>query len=405
MTETALILGGGQAGAQAAASLRQEGFGGRILLAGEEPLPPYQRPPLSKAFLAGELAQERLLIKPEAFYRQHDVELLLGVAATGLDTAARELRLADGRRLCYDQLLLATGGRPRRLECPGAAHPRLHYLRTIADVERLRPGFRPGARVAVIGAGYIGLEVAAVAAKGGLRVTVLEAAPRVLARVAGAEISSFLASVHTAAGVEIRCNTGIEAIEGGAELAGVRTANGDLVAADLVLAGIGLLPNVELAAAAGIACDNGILVDELGKTSAAGVLAAGDCTNHPNAIYGCRWRLESVHNAIEQAKTAAATMAGKHKPYAQVPWFWSDQYDLKLQSAGINRDHDQTVLRGDPATRSFAVFYLREGRLLAVDAVNRPAEFIAARLAIPRAPQVDAERLRDDSLSPQALLA
>ena len=405
MTQTALILGGGQAGAQAAASLRQEGFGGRILLVGEEPLPPYQRPPLSKTFLAGELAQERLLIKPEAFYRQHDIELLLGVAATGLDTRARELQLADSRRLPYDQLLLATGGRPRRLECPGANHPRVRYLRTAADVEQLRPDFRPGARLVVIGAGYIGLEVAAVAAKHGLRVTVLEAAPRVLARVAGEEISAFFEHIHSAAGVAVRCDTGVEALEGDAELVRVRTAQGDLLEAELVLAGIGLLPNVELAAAAGIACHNGILVDELGKTSAAGVFAAGDCTSHPNAIYGCRWRLESVHNAIEQAKTAAATMAGKPKAYNQVPWFWSDQYDIKLQTAGINRGYDQTVLRGDPATRSFAVFYLRAGRLLAVDAVNRPAEFIAARLAIPRAPQVDTERLRDDRLSPQTLLA
>lgn len=405
MTETAFILGGGQAGAQAAASLRQEGFGGRILLAGEEPLPPYQRPPLSKAFLAGELAQERLLIKPEAFYRQHDIELLLGVTATGLDTEAREVRLADGRPYSYDQLLLATGGRPRHLDCPGADHPRLHYLRTVADVERLRQHFRSGARLVVIGAGYIGLEVAAVAAKHGLRVTVLEAAPRVLARVAGVEISAFFARIHAAAGVTIHCDTGVSAIAGGPELALVRTTDGRLLEADLVLAGVGLLPNVELAAAAGITCDNGILVDELGQTSAAGVLAAGDCTNHPNAIYGCRWRLESVHNAIEQAKTAAATMAGKPKPYHQAPWFWSDQYDIKLQTAGINRGYEQAVLRGDPATRSFAVFYLKAGRLLAVDAINRPAEFIAARLAIPRAAQVDAERLRDDSLPPQTLLA
>lgn len=405
MTQTALILGGGQAGAQGAASLRQEGFGGRILLVGEEPLPPYQRPPLSKAFLAGELAQERLLIKPGAFYRQHDIELLLGVRATGLDTTARQLQLADSRSLAYDQLLLATGGRPRRLDCPGADHPRLRYLRTVADVEQLRPDFRPGTRLVVIGAGYIGLEVAAVAAKNGLQVTVLEAAPRVLARVAGADISAFFDRIHSQAGVAIRCDTGVEAIEGDAGLARVRTAQGDLLDADLVLAGIGLLPNVELAEAAGIACDNGILVDELGRTSAPGVFAAGDCTNHPNGIYECRWRLESVHNAIEQAKTAAATMAGKSKSYHQVPWFWSDQYDIKLQTAGINRGYDQAVIRGDPATRSFAVFYLRAGRLLAVDAVNRPAEFIAARLAIPRALQVDAERLGDDGLSPQTLLA
>ena len=405
MTETALILGGGQAGAQAAASLRQEGFGGRVLLIGAEPMLPYQRPPLSKAFLAGELPRERLLIKPEAFYRQADVEALLGVAATTLDAQDKSLTLGNGEQLAFDQLLLATGGRPRQLDCPGADHPRLHYLRTVADVDQLRPAFTAGARLVIIGAGYIGLEVAAVAAKHGLRVTVLEAAPRVLARVTSPEVSEFFQRIHAQAGVEIRCNTGVARIEGTADLARVITDDGEGLDAELVLAGIGLLPNVELAQAAGIACDNGILVDELGNTSAAGILAAGDCANHPNAIYACRFRLESVHNAIEQAKTAAATMAGKHKPYAQVPWFWSDQYDIKLQTAGMNRGYDQVVVRGDPATHSFAVFYLQANRLLAVDAINRPAEFILARTLIPREGTVDTARLADDAVPVKDLLA
>ena len=405
MTETALIVGGGQAGAQAAASLRQEGFGGRVLLIGAEPMLPYQRPPLSKAFLAGELPRERLLIKPEAFYRQADVESLLGVAAITLDAQDKSLMLGNGEQLAFDQLLLATGGRPRQLDCPGADHPRLHYLRTVADVDQLRPAFTAGARLVIIGAGYIGLEVAAVAAKHGLRVTVLEAAPRVLARVTSPEVSEFFQRIHAQAGVEIRCNTGVARIEGTADLARVITDDGEGLDAELVLAGIGLLPNVELAQAAGIACDNGILVDELGNTSAAGILAAGDCANHPNAIYACRFRLESVHNAIEQAKTAAATMAGKHKPYAQVPWFWSDQYDIKLQTAGMNRGYDRVVVRGDPATRSFAVFYLQANRLLAVDAINRPAEFILARTLIPREGTVDAARLADDAVAVKDLLA
>ena len=405
MTETALILGGGQAGAQAAVSLRLEGFGGRILLIGAEPLLPYQRPPLSKAFLAGELPRERLLIKPEAFYRQADVEPVLGVAATTLDAQAKRLTLDDGQQLAFDQLLFATGGRPRQLDCPGADHPRLHYLRTVADVDRMRPMFAAGARLVIIGAGYIGLEVAAVAAKHGLRVRVLEAAPRALARVTSPEVSEFFQRIHAEAGVEIRCNTGVARIEGSADLARVITDDGEGLDAELVLAGIGLLPNVELAQNAGIACDNGILVDELGNTAAAGILAAGDCANHPNAIYGCRFRLESVHNAIEQAKTAAATMAGKHKPYAQVPWFWSDQYDIKLQTAGINRGYDSVVVRGDPATRSFAVFYFQANRLLAVDAINRPAEFILARTLIPRQGTVDATRLADDAVAVKDLLA
>ncbi|MGD9983413.1 MAG: NAD(P)/FAD-dependent oxidoreductase [Porticoccaceae bacterium] len=405
MTETALVLGGGQAGAQAAASLRQEGFGGRILLIGAEPLLPYQRPPLSKAFLAGELSRERLLIKPEAFYRQADVEPVLGVAATTLDAQAKRLTLDDGQQLAFDQLLLATGGRPRQLDCPGADHPRLHYLRTVADVDQMRLTFAAGARLVIIGAGYIGLEVAAVAAKHGLRVRVLEAAPRALARVTSPEVSEFFQRVHAEAGVEIRCNTTVTRIEGSADLARVITGDGESLDAELVLAGIGLLPNVELAQNAGIACDNGILVDELGNTSVAGILAAGDCANHPNAVYGCRFRLESVHNAIEQAKTAAATMAGKHKPYTQVPWFWSDQYDIKLQTAGINRGYDSVVVRGDPATRSFAVFYFQANRLLAVDAINRPAEFILARTLIPRQGTVDAARLADDAVPVKDLLA
>jgi 3-phenylpropionate/trans-cinnamate dioxygenase ferredoxin reductase subunit len=403
VSETVIIAGAGQAAGQAVASLRQEGFDGRIVLVGAEPVQPYQRPPLSKAFLAGTLPLERLFLKPPAFYEQARVETLLGVAVTELDAAGRQVRLDDGRELAFDHLLLATGGRARRLDCPGADHPRLHYLRTVADVDGIRAALRPGARLVLIGGGYVGLEIAAVAAKLGLAVTVLEAAPTVLARVTCPAVARFFESVHRQAGVTIRCATTVTGIEGDASLARVVTGDGQRIDADLVIAGIGLLPNVELAQAAGLVCDNGIVVDEECRTSAPGIFAAGDCTQHPNAIYDSRLRLESVHNAIEQGKTAAAAICGNARPYRQVPWFWSDQYDLKLQTAGLNRGYDQVVMRGSTDSRSFAAFYLRDGRLLAVDAVNRPVEFMVAKALIANHTVIAPERLADERIAAKDL--
>jgi 3-phenylpropionate/trans-cinnamate dioxygenase ferredoxin reductase subunit len=402
---TVVIVGGGQAGGQAAASLRTEGFTGRIVMVGAEPVLPYQRPPLSKGFLAGALTVDRLLLKPEAFYEQGAVEPLLGVSVIAIDAGSRQLRLSDGGDLVYDQLLLATGGRPRPLTCPGAGHPRIHYIRTIADIDAMRPGFNPGARLTIIGAGYIGLEVAAVAARHGLAVTVLEAAPMVLGRVACPEVARFFQRTHQRAGVDIRCGVQVLAIEGDGTELRVVTNNGAPIAADLVVAGIGLLPNVELAETAGIACDNGIVVDQDCRTSVADIFAAGDCANQLSAIYGYRMRLESVNNAIEQAKAVAAAMCRKSKPFMQAPWFWSDQYDLKLQTAGINRGYDQIAVRGDPDSGSFAVFYLAQGRLLAVDAINRPAEFILARTLIPKRAVLSAERLIDEGIAVKDLAA
>lgn len=402
---TVVIVGGGQAGGQAAVSLRSEGFTGRIVMVGAEPVLPYQRPPLSKGFLAGALTVDRLLLKPEAFYPQAAVEPLLGVSVIAVDAGSRQLRLSDGGDLGYDQLLLATGGRPRPLTCPGAEHPRIHYIRTIADIDAMRPGFNPGARLTIIGAGYIGLEVAAVAARHGLAVTVLEAAPMVLGRVACPEVASFFQRTHERAGVDIRCGVQVLAIEGDGSQVRVVTNNGVPIAADLVVVGIGLLPNVELAEAAGIACDNGIVVDQDCRTSVTDIFAAGDCANQLSAIYGYRMRLESVNNAIEQAKVVAAAMCGKSKPFLQAPWFWSDQYDLKLQTAGINRGYDQIAVRGDPDSGSFAVFYLAQGRLLAVDAINRPAEFILARTLIPKRTVLSAEKLIDEGVAVKDLAA
>lgn len=410
MDQVVVIVGAGQAGGQAAASLRAEGFAGRIVLVGAEPTLPYQRPPLSKGFLAGALSLDRLLLKPPAFYTQGGIEARLGVDVVAIDSAARQLRLSDGGNLAYHQLLLATGGRPRLLTCAGAELPQVHYLRTIADVEALRPHFQPGARLTVIGAGYIGLEVAAVAVQHGLAVTVLEAAPTVLGRVACAEVAGFFKWVHEQAGVVIHCGAQVNRILAHDSMAHgneveVITDTGASVAADLVVAGIGLLPNVELAEAAGIACANGIIVDQDGRTSMPNIFAAGDCASQLSRIYDCRMRLESVNNAIEQAKTAAAAMCGKSKPFTQTPWFWSDQYDLKLQTAGISRGYDEIVVRGVPASGSFAVFYLQGGRLLAVDAINRPAEFILARTLIPKRAQVSTRRLADDAIAVKELAA
>ncbi len=406
MTETVVIIGGGQAGAQAAVSLRQEGFEGRVVLIGDEPVLPYQRPPLSKTFLAGELARERLFIKPAAYYRKVNIEQRLGETVEAIDSAQQVVALKSGQTLHYDHLILATGGRVRQLNCPGAKHPQVHYLRTLADVEAMQNTFTAGARLVVIGGGYVGLETAAVAVQHGLKVTLLVARPTPLSRVTSPEVGQFFEDVHRQAGVTLCCNTGVQSIEeDGAAGKGVAvvTDSGYRVLADMVVVGIGLLPNVELAESAGVACDDGILVDQYGRSNIANIYAAGDCANHPNPVYQRRLRLESVQNAVDQGKTVAATICGKNKPYAQVPWFWSDQYDLKLQTAGINSGYDQAVVRGEIASRSFAVFYLREGRLLAVDAVNRPAEFVVARNILSKDLKVSAERLRDDRIPAKAL--
>lgn len=398
MSETVTVIGGGQAASQTVASLRQQGFEGSIVLVASESELPYQRPPLSKAFLAGELERSRLLIKPAEFYRQAEVDIRLGVSATGVNVSERELQLDDGQSLAYDHLVFATGGRPRPLQCQGSDHRALHYLRTLADVDSFREYFRSGARLVVIGGGYIGLEVAAIAVKHALQVTIVEAASIVLGRVTCPEVANFYTGVHREAGVDILCETGVDRIDDENGTTVVVTTSGERLSADLIVAGIGLLPNTELAEAAGIGCDNGIVVDEYCRTSVPGVYAAGDCANHPSAIYQTRLRLESVHNAIEQGKTVAATICGKDKPYDQVPWFWSDQYDIKLQTAGINRGYDDIAVRGDPASQSFAVFYIREKRLIAVDAINRPAEFIIARQLIPRQLEISPLRLSDETV-------
>ncbi|MCI4645788.1 MAG: FAD-dependent oxidoreductase [Hyphomonadaceae bacterium] len=401
-----VVIGGGQAGAQAVFSLRQGGYDGAITLVGDEPAPPYQRPPLSKAFLKGEMPEERLYFKPAAWYQDNGVELMLGVSATRIDRSARQVHLSHDAVLDYDALILATGSRPRALPLPGADLDGVHELRSLADVERLAPQTIAGRSIVIVGAGYIGLEAAAVARQLGMDVTVLEMAPRVLARVTSPVMSDFYEKQHRAQGVDIRCGAGLAALKGdNGAVTAAQLVDGSEIKADLVLIGIGILPNEELAAEAGIACENGILVDRDARTNDPHVFACGDCARRPLVHYGRIGRLESVHNAIEQGKLAAAAILGKPRPPEDTPWFWSDQYDLKLQIAGLSQDYDELVVRGDPEARKFATFYLKSGALIAVDAVNSPPEFLASKKLIAAGAKVAPERLSDTSISMKEIAA
>lgn len=394
-----VIIGAGQAGGQAAYSLRLGGFEGAITIVGDEPAPPYQRPPLSKAYFKGEMEAERLFLKPLEYYAEHTIELVTGKAATRIDLHAKQVELAGGDRLAWDKLVIATGSRPRKLTLHGADLKGVTELRTLADVDRLKHLAVPGARMVVVGAGYIGLEAAAVGQQLGLKVTVLEAMPQVLSRVAGPEIGAFYTHVHRAAGTDIRLGARLEHFEGVGQVTGVRIHGGEVIPADLVLVGVGVLPNLELALEAGIVCGNGIVVDEQMRTSHPDVFAAGDVAWRPLIHYGREGRLESVHNAIEGGKIIAAAILGAVQPALEAPWFWSDQFDLKLQTAGLWTGADQTVMRGDPATRAFAVFYLKEGRVIAVDAVNSAPEYIVGKKLVAAKAAVAPGELADKSIS------
>ena len=396
MSEKIVIIGAGQAAIQAVQSLRAEGFNGAITLVGEEAYPPYQRPPLSKAYLLGQLERPRLFLKSDAYYAEAGCELLLNTTARAIDRNARTVELTDGRKLAYDKLLLTTGARVRKLRCPGADLPGIFYLKSIADVDALQAAFLPGKRIAIVGAGYIGLEVAAVGAKRDLHVTVFEAMDRVMARAVSPALSDFFAAEHLKAGVALKLNTGVEGFEGNGKVERIR-AGGKSYDADLVLVGIGVIANDELARDAGLAATDGIVVDRNAMTSDPAIFAAGDCTRHYGRE-GVELRLECVQNAIDQAKHAALAMTGKPKDYSEVPWFWSDQYDLKLQIAGLARPSDTLVHRGDPASRKFSVFHLRDGLVAAVEAVNAPQDYMIGKKLIAQGKAVPAERLADTAL-------
>ncbi len=398
MPQRVVIVGAGQAGAQVAVSLRQLGFAGEITLLGEEPHLPYQRPPLSKGYLSGEMALERTWLRSEAYYQKHDIDLRLGARVARILREERAVVCADGARLGYDALALCTGTRARRLGVPGVDLRGALYLRTLADADRIKSAVLPGSKAVIIGGGYIGLEVAASLRKLGCTVVVIEALQRVMNRVVAAPVSAFFAAEHARHGVEIVTNAAVAALEGDGRVQRVVCADGRAFAADLAVIGIGAAPNDELARDAGLAVDNGVVVDAFGRTSDPAIFAAGDVTNHPNALFDRRMRLESVHNAMEQAKSVARTIAGQPQAYADVPWFWSDQYDLKLQIAGVGDPDDELILRGDPATRAFSCLHLRAGRLVAIDCVNRGADFLAAKKLIAERRPIDLARAADPEI-------
>ncbi|MEL6868955.1 MAG: FAD-dependent oxidoreductase [Pseudomonadota bacterium] len=398
MTDHTVVVGAGHAAGQLAVSLRVAGYTGALTIVGEEAVPPYQRPPLSKGYLSGDVGLDRLLVKPLDFYTENDIQLQLNTTVTAIDPAARSLHTTGGE-LQWRNLVIATGSRARTLAVPGSTLTGVHYLRTAADVDRIRGAFTPGKRLVIIGGGYIGLEVAAVAIKAGLEVHIVERESRLLSRVVSPQISDFYLDVHRTAGAHIHLGTQLASFGGAQHVDAVQLDDGVTLPADLVIVGVGVEPNTELADAAGITCDNGIVVNEFCETSADGVLAIGDCTNHPNPLLDRNLRLESVPNALEQARTAAATITGARKAYAQVPWFWSDQYDLKLQIVGLTDGYDATVIRGDMATRRFACFYLAEGRLIAVDAVNSPREFMFSKPLVAARAKVSPELLADPQQS------
>ncbi len=397
-----VIVGAGQAGASLAAKLRVLGHTGAVTLIGEEPQPPYQRPPLSKGYLLGEMELERLFLRTAAFWEEQDVTLRLATRAKALDTAARTVRLSDGEVLSYDHLALTTGSRPRRLPAGiGGDLENVFTVRTLADVDRMAPAFRPGARALIVGGGYIGLEAAAVAAKLGLRVTLIEAAPRILQRVAAPETADFFRRLHEAHGVRILEGAGLARLTGEGRVTGAVLGDGTELAADLVVVGIGIAPNTELAEAAGIAVENGIRTDEAGRTSAPQVWAAGDCASFPCG--DTRIRLESVGNAIDQAEAVAANMLGANQPYTAKPWFWSDQYDVKLQIAGLNTGYDRIVTRpGEGGAVSF--WYYRGEQLLALDAMNDGRAYMVGKRLIDAGRSPDPALVADPVTDLKALL-
>lgn len=375
-----VVIGGGQAAGQTIETLRRQGYAGNLILVSEEGILPYQRPHLSKLFLSGKLPASKLLYRPEHFYASHQVEVLLKRRAVAIDRAAKRVRLAEGNELRYDKLALATGARVRQLDIPGATAKGVCYLRSVSDTWEVRQRLGSAQRIVLIGGGFLCLEAASVLVSQGKQVKVLELQERVMANAVAPQISDFYQQLHSDRGVVIHTRTEVAEIrEQGGVVTAVVTGDGTEYPADLVIVSVGVRPNEELAAACGLACGNGILVNECAVTSDPDIVAAGDCTNHPNAFLQRNLRLESVQNAVEQAKTAAFSMCGSRVPYQQVPWFWSDQYQFRLHMVGMAQAGDEVVLRGDPAAGRFSALFFRDEQLVACQAVNRPADYMSCR--------------------------
>ncbi len=397
--QTCVIVGASHAGTQLALSLRQGGWEGRIVLVGDEPVKPYQRPPLSKDLLSGAKSLEQIPIRPPSVLENAGIEFMLGRRVESIDRTRKTLYMDDGKTQGYDKLALTLGAYPSTIPLTGTDKYGVHYLRKLADVEQIRPFIGEGKSAVIIGGGYIGLEAGAVLRQTGMTVTVLEALPRVLQRVTAPVVSTFYQRLHDEEGLWVVTSALVTSIEGEDQVERVHCADGSQIDADLVIIAVGVLPNTDLAARAGLDVEDGILVDEFARTSDPDIVAAGDCTRHFNPIYQRRVRLESIQNAMDQAKTAAATLNGDPQPYHALPWFWSEQYDVKLQIAGLSQGYDNVVLRGDPETgRSFAVFYFAGERLLAVDAINRPGEFMLGKKLLLAGARVDKEKLADESI-------
>jgi 3-phenylpropionate/trans-cinnamate dioxygenase ferredoxin reductase component len=401
MHSDVLIVGAGHAGAQTAAALSNAKFAGSIAIVGDEPYLPYERPPLSKDYLAGAKPFERLLTRTPQFWQERGISIITEERATAVDPAAKRITTASGANFTYGALVWATGGRARQLDCKGIYLAGVHTVRCRADVDRIRAELATTQRVVVIGGGYIGLEAASVFSKLGKSVTLLEALPRVLARVAGEDISRFYESEHRAHGVDLRTDAAVDFIEGDkGQVTGVHLKDGQRLPAEMVIVGIGIVPIIEPLLDAGALGGNGIYVDEICRTTLPDVYAAGDCAAHVNGFAdNARIRLESVHNAHEQAATIAKAILGRPAPYHSIPWFWSDQYDLKLQTIGLSIGYDRTVVRGDPASRSFSVAYCKGDHVIALDCVNHARDYVQGRKLITDKIPVDFARLADSSIA------